>query len=220
MRDRRARPLKRPTNSADPIFIARSERKYADVKKVVILVAVAGLTVMIIAAGGTRTNRHPVATPDASNAAARTKTTPPPSATGVGETTTSRHQTTSLKVPTKATHAETHKPTLRPPAATPTAAVTRPDPTTSPTTATPNPAQVAAVLTQALKACLVLAAVDNARVVAANNTWYQTQLSGLTARHMLASGLYKALQIEQAQTQTLIQAQSTIDVSNCYLKFA
>jgi len=193
------------------------------VKKVVILVAVAGLTVMIVAAGGTRTNSHRVTTPRASsNEAARTKATTAPSTSGVGETTTSQRQRTSLKVLTRATRAEKRTSAFHPAAAIPTAAVTRPGPTTSPTTATAtaNPAQVAAVLTQALQTCLVLAAVDNARVVAANNAWYQTQLSGLTARHMLASGLYKALQIEQAQTQTLIQAQATIDVSNCYLKFA
>jgi hypothetical protein len=190
------------------------------VKKVVILVAVAGLTVMIVAAGGTRTTSHRAATPAASNAAARTTTTSSsPSPTGVDPTTTSQHQKTSHKVlaSAKVTRPEPRTAPSHAGTATSTAALTRPDPAASPTA---NPAQVAAVLTQALTTCLVLAAVDNARVVAANNTWYQTQVNNLTVRHMLASALYKALQIEQVQTQTLIHAQSTIDVSNCYLKFA
>jgi len=85
---------------------------------------------------------------------------------------------------------------------------------------TSNAAQIAALRTVALQACLELAAVNNARVIAANSTWYQQQLSALTAHRMLRSGQDKALQIEENLAQLEIQAQYTIDTSNCYLKDA
>ena len=87
-----------------------------------------------------------------------------------------------------------------------------------PATSTSSPALPEAERGQALKACLALAAARHYQVVAANQTWYVQQLRGLAARRMLASPQYKALLIEEAQAQTEIDAQYTIDRSNCYLE--
>ncbi len=84
-------------------------------------------------------------------------------------------------------------------------------------TVTTRPVAVGAEREQALQACLALAAANHSLVVAANETWFQQQLRGLSGRRVAATQ-YKALQIEEAQAQTEIAAQYSIDQSNCYLE--
>lgn len=91
----------------------------------------------------------------------------------------------------------------------PAAKVTLPDPMTRATTTTTRRAQPAVTRRQALEACLALAAANHYEVIAANEVWYQQQLG--------AGAQFKELQIEEAQALLEIDAQYTIDKSNCYL---
>jgi hypothetical protein len=205
--------LKLLAERADASHRSEVGSKDTDVKKVVISAAIAVVLIAIIAAGGNRTKGAPAAAPAASKPSLVTTTSLAP-----------RHRTSSgpaRTVPprrgTQGTSGIGHAGPKPRPASV---AATGPHTTASLTTATSNAAQVAALRTVALQSCLELAAVNNARVVAANNTWYHKQLSYLTAHHLLSSGHYQALQIEQNQAQLEIQAQYAIDQSNCYLKDA
>jgi len=59
--------------------------------------------------------------------------------------------------------------------------------------------------------------VNHYQVVTANAAWFHRQLGLLTAHRLLASPQYTALQIEESQALTEIDAQYAIDKSNCYL---
>jgi len=202
------------------LIAAKVGSKDADVKKVVISAAIAVVTIAIIAAGGTRTKGAPAATPPASTRALHTTMTSAPSS-GRPDPPSRRLRTSrppNRTVPTARGGQRT--PSIGHAGTKPNPATGRTEPTAALTTATSNAARVAALRTLALQACLELAAVNNARVVAANNTWYQQQLSYLSAHHLLASGHDKALQLQENLAQLEIQAQYTIDGSNCYLKDA
>jgi hypothetical protein len=100
----------------------------------------------------------------------------------------------------------------------PAVTVTLPDPTTLETTTTTR-AQLAGTRRQALGACLALASGNHYEVIAANEVWFQQQLRFIAAhRRMPASPQFKELEIEEAQALLEIDAQYTIDKSNCYLK--
>ena len=87
----------------------------------------------------------------------------------------------------------------------------------APTTTTLGVTTVATEPEQTRETCLDLAVLHHLQVVAANQAWYQQQLQTLSARHLVPSPQFRALQIEQAQTQNEIEAQYAIDRSNCYL---
>jgi hypothetical protein len=97
------------------------------------------------------------------------------------------------------------------------AKVTLPDPMTRETTTTTPPAQPAVTFRRAREVCLALAAANHYEVIAANEVWYQQQLDFLAPYRTLADSRFKQLQIEEAQALLEIDAQYTIDKSNCYL---
>jgi hypothetical protein len=208
------------------LIAAKLDRKNTDVKTVVISAAIAVVSITIIAAGETRTTGAPAATGAASKPAVATTTTREPSSTRPLAPSGAPHRRTSRTPAPTVPTARRGRPTpsighaATKPAVTAVTAVGGREPAASLTTVPSNAARVAALRTLALQACLELAAVNNSRVVAANNTWYQQQLSVLTARRMLASGRHQALQIEENQAQLEIEAQYAIDESNCYLKDA
>ena len=187
----------------------RSGRKRNDVIRVFVTsAAIAAIAVMIIVAGGIHSGHAPASAPRASSAAVVTTTTRRAATTTITTTTAS----TTTVAPRRATPTTQHPSTKPNHHARPPAAPHRPGP--------PNPALVATLRAQALKNCLVLAATNNYRTIAANNTWYQNQLHLLASHPKKAAKQAKVLQIEQQQTQTEIQAEYTIDVSNCYLRWA
>ena len=59
--------------------------------------------------------------------------------------------------------------------------------------------------------------MNHYRVVAANAAWLHKQLRTLTAQHLLGSPQHRALLLEESQALAEIDAQYTIDRSNCYL---
>ena len=99
----------------------------------------------------------------------------------------------------------------------PAVKVTLPDPTTPGTTTTTRP-QLAATRRQTLGTCLALASGNHYEVIAANEVWFQQQLRFIAAHPMPAGPQFEGLQIEEAQALLEIDAQYTIDKSNCYLK--
>jgi hypothetical protein len=109
----------------------------------------------------------------------------------------------------------TRAPTLL---STTTVAQPRATPSTPPTSTTTTVAMVAAEPRPSRETCLALAAVNHYRVVAANDAWLRRQLHDLAARNLLSGPQAGALQIEEAQARTEIEAQYAIDRSNCYLK--
>ena len=114
------------------------------------------------------------------------------------------------------TTTSTRAPTL---VSTTTVTQPRATPSTPPRTSTTTTvAVVAAEPRPSRETCLALAAVNHYRVVAANDAWLRRQLHDLAARNLLAGPQARALQIEEAQAQTEIDAQYAIDRSNCYLK--
>jgi hypothetical protein len=141
--------------------------------------------------------------------------------------TTTRAPTTTTAAPSTSAHATTTRPRVvtphQPPGSTkakrgigqPKTTVHKPRPTI-----TLSPTQLAALRELALKTCLVSAATSNLRVVAANNAWYQRQVAALAAHKKTFSARYAALVIEESSTKDLIDAQYTIDESNCYIKYA
>jgi hypothetical protein len=62
--------------------------------------------------------------------------------------------------------------------------------------------------------------VNHYQVVAANAAWLNEQLRALTAHHLLASPQHRALLLEEQQALDEIDAQYTIDRSNCYIDHA
>jgi hypothetical protein len=166
--------------------------------------AIAVIGVAIIVAGGFQSGHAPASAPRASSATVITTTTRAATTTTASTTTTvaPRRTTTTKPAPSPKTNHHAR------PAPAPRRA------------APPDPAVVASLRAQALKNCLVLAATNNYRTISANNTWYQNQLLLLAAHPKRAAKQSKVLQIEQQQTQTEIQAEYTIDVSNCYLRWA
>ena len=168
--------------------------------------AIAAIAVMIIVAGGFHSGHAPVPAPRAS--AAVTTSTRAAAAT----TTTTTTASTNTAAPRRVTPTKPHSSTKTSHHAQPAPSPHRTGP--------PDPAVVANLRAQALKNCLVLAATNNYRTIAANNTWYQNQLRLLAAHPKRAGKQAKVLQLEQQQTQTEIQAEYTIDVSNCYLRWA
>jgi hypothetical protein len=87
----------------------------------------------------------------------------------------------------------------------------------APTTTIRVATTVATEPEQTRETCLDLALLHHLQVVTANQAWYQQQLQTLSARHLVPSPQFRALQIQQAQTQDEIEAQYAIDRSNCYL---
>ena len=80
--------------------------------------------------------------------------------------------------------------------------------------------EVAALRERALQLCLEQASAYKFRSIAANNAWYEEQLRRIAARGKKASGLYQVLLGQEHQTRSLIDAQLTIDESNCYISYA
>ena len=114
------------------------------------------------------------------------------------------------------------KPTVAPTTTTPVTAVPakKPDPSPRVTTTTSNLVEVAALRERALQLCLEQASAYKFRSIAANNAWYEEQLRRIAARGKKASGLYQVLLGQEHQTRSLIDAQLTIDESNCYISYA
>jgi hypothetical protein len=142
--------------------------------------------------------------------------------TAIAPVTTVRASTTIL--PAKAKPRDRNpKPIVRP-AVTTSTVTTIPgkkhDPGPRVTTTTSNLMEVAVVRQWALQTCLELASANKFRTIAANNAWYEQQLRLIAARPKLASGLYQVLLGQENQTRDLIDAQLTIDESNCYIKYA
>jgi hypothetical protein len=171
------------------------------VRRIVICAAVVAAGVTIIAAGGHRDAR--VATVKAANAVLRTPATVVPTTTTVAPTI--RHRRAA---PVKA------GPRPKPTKLTKTKA--KPKPTTP---VTVDPAQLAFLRARALNACLATAGANHGAVVGANDTWHRQQLHRLAAIHPRPNAQYEELQIQEQQAQLEIQAEYTIDVSNCYLKY-
>ena len=88
------------------------------------------------------------------------------------------------------------------------------------TTTTSNVLEVAVVRQRALQTCLEQASANKFRTIAANNAWYQQQLRRIATRGKKAPALLQVLLAQQNQTRDLIDAQLTIDESNCYIKYA
>jgi hypothetical protein len=82
----------------------------------------------------------------------------------------------------------------------------------------PTPEQIALLRTLALQSCLELASSNNVRVIAANRTWFVQQLA-LAKHEKHAAALHDALVSNETETRTLIDAQYTIDDSNCYIRY-
>jgi hypothetical protein len=97
-----------------------------------------------------------------------------------------------------------------------TTATSRP-PAPRATTTTTEPAPPVVTPAETRGTCLALATVNHYRVVSANATWLNQQLETLTAQHLLSSPQHQALLIEESQALSEIDAQYTIDQSNCYL---
>jgi hypothetical protein len=87
--------------------------------------------------------------------------------------------------------------------------MTRQTPTTTRPAPTPRPT---------IGACLALADANNYEVIAANETWFEQQLRSLAAHRISAGPQFNELQIEEAHTLLEIDAEYTIDKSNCYLR--
>ena len=119
-----------------------------------------------------------------------------------------------LSAPRTTTTSVPHRAAPRRTTTTVAVASTLPSSTTTTTLAV---APTAAQPKETLDTCLGLAELNHLRVVAANQQWYEQQLSALAAHHLVPSPRYRALQIEQTQTQQEIDAQYTIDKANCYL---
>jgi len=64
---------------------------------------------------------------------------------------------------------------------------------------------------------LALADANNYKVVAANEVWFQQQLRFFAAHRISTGPRFEELQIEEAHTLLEIDAEYTIDKSNCYL---
>ena len=173
--------------------------------KVATSVAVGFLTIAIVPAIGVSAR---IAMAHGPKSAAPTTIASTPSPARAPTTTTTQHRAT-VSTPRRGTATST---------VAKSGAVTKPRPRTVRTTTTSSPAQLAAARRQALEVCLQLAAADNFQVIAANEAWFGQQLRGLSARRALAARQYAALQIEESQAQTEIQAQHSIDDANCYLK--
>jgi hypothetical protein len=149
-------------------------------------------------------------------AAARTRPAPTAPVTAPHASTTSS--------PAK-THPEGRrpKPAVRPEVTTSTVTtvIAKHRPTTARvTTTTSNLMEIAVVRERALQTCLELASANKFRTIAANNTWYQQQLQRIAARGKKANALLQVLLAQENQTRDLIDAQLTIDESNCYIKYA
>ena len=79
--------------------------------------------------------------------------------------------------------------------------------------------QLAVLRTLALQNCLELASSNNMRTIAANRTWYLQQLALAAHKKKGAKALHDALVIDETGTQTLMNAEYTIDDSNCYIRY-
>ena len=138
--------------------------------------------------------------------------------------TTHRSTTTSTTRPKPTTTTAAPVSTTRPAATSTTVAIAtvshHAHPAGPTTTTTPSPAQRAAKRALLLQACLELASSNNFRVEAANAAWYQRQMHRITATGKRAVALRNVLLVDEHQTQDLIDAQYTIDQSNCYIKYA
>jgi len=165
-------------------------------------VGVAAATVVLIAAGARASGSHPTVP--------RARATTTVATTTVPRTTTTRTTTTTTTLPAR------RLPARRLPAPhriAPSTTTTRPT-----TTTTLSPAQQDAARAAALQLCLALAAANHDKVVAANEEWYLQELTALKAHHLLKGKQAVQLALQEQQAQTEIDAEQTIDVSNCYLK--
>jgi hypothetical protein len=66
--------------------------------------------------------------------------------------------------------------------------------------------------------CLALADANHYAVVAANARWFREQQRSLSADPGLAARQFEALRIEETRALAEIDAQYSIDRSNCFLK--
>ena len=129
-----------------------------------------------------------------------------------------RGATSAAASPALTTTTSTRVPTV---VSTTTVTQRRAAPSTPPRTSTTTTTTVATVRAEphpSREACLALAAANHYQVVAANDAWLRRRLHDLAARQLLAGPQAEALEIEEAQAQTEIDAQYAIDRSNCYLK--
>jgi hypothetical protein len=98
---------------------------------------------------------------------------------------------------------------------------TRPTTSTSRSTSTTTTTTTSTTSTtrheQTRQGCLALAAVNHYSVVAANAAWFRQQLHTLTRQHLLDAPQHQALLLEEQQALSEIDAQYSIDQSNCYL---
>jgi hypothetical protein len=156
------------------------------------------LAALAIGAARTTAHRTPPVAPPASRPSALVRVVASPSIPAHAPT-THAHPTTSTRGPTTTTTTAPHRVPVSAP----------PNPTTT-TSSQPDP-------TETREACLALAAANHYAAVAANAAWLQAQLRGLTAHHLLNSPLHQAIAVEEQQTLDVIDAQYTIDQSNCYL---
>ena len=142
---------------------------------------------------------HTVGTHTAARTPAPTApaTTPHPSSTTSPSTTTAHHPATGKA-------AALTKTTVHP----------------AVTTTTSNALEVAVVRQRALQTCLEQASANKFRTIAANNAWYQQQVRRIATRGQKAGALLQVLLAQESQTRDLIDAQLTIDESNCYIKYA
>jgi hypothetical protein len=181
---------------------SRSQRGHKELTRVGSSVAVAVVIVIVLAAGDVPTRW---VGPEIRTASAR-KETPhnfrPMTASPVTQRSTASSMTRPVTTTTRVV---------------PAAKVTLPDPMTRETTTTTRPAQPAVTRRQSREACLALAAANHYEVIAANEVWYQQQLDFLAPHRALADSQFKELQIEEAQALLEIDAQYTIDKSNCYI---
>ena len=141
--------------------------------------------------------------------AGSTRSVTPARAASTAHEPTITHETTTTLAPTTTTRP-------KPPAAAPTTVRTVPHPTPTSKPAPPpvDPAKL-------LRTCLDLAAANNLRAVNANSAWYQRQLRSYAGRKkQMYPARYNALLIEEDQSRSVIDAQRSIDVANCYIKNA